>query len=134
MSRAKTAQNRVGQMAFVDMSPISPVIPFPSSAVRKRVIIERPAPDPVRRTCPVCGAIFDDYTQRWNTIYDRTSCRVKASELKRDEAIKLLAEVMSIPVDLADDMYIQRGLKHVESLLNDAGYRWDVWSKAWVKA
>lgn len=138
MASRKNRSNAVGQMAFLDNSPISPVIrspiPFPGSAVSKRVVIERPAPDPVRRTCPICGAIFDDYTQRWNTLYDRTTCRVKASEIKRDTAMETLSECMGVPADLVDEMfYADGGLKRLESMLNERGYRRDVWQKAWVK-
>jgi len=124
-------------MAFVDQLPVSPVIrspiPFPDTAVSKRVVLERPAPPPVRKTCPTCGAVFDDYTKRWNTLYCRSTCRVKMSELKANEAVKTLAMVMSIPLDMADDIYTMRRLPHVESVLNEHGYRWDMEKKAWSK-
>ncbi len=138
MSRGKTAQNRVGQMAFDDMPDVMPVvrspIPFPDSAVRKRVVLERPAPPPLRKTCPTCGATFDDYTKRWNTIYCRASCRVKMSEIKRDEAIKTLADAIGTTADLVDEIfYADGGLKRLEQMLNEKAYRWDVWVKAWLK-
>lgn len=134
MSRRNTAKKEVGLTPVDVMSVIPRPIPFPSGATRKRVVIERPAPPPVMRTCPTCAAIFEDYTKRANTKFCRSYCRVRMSEIKRDTAMQTLSDVMLIPADLVDEMYYANGgLKRLEKMLNERGYRWDMNKKAWSK-
>lgn len=135
MNATKNRTNTAGFTAFdVNHGVISPSISpirFPDKAVKKRVLIERPAPSPVERTCPYCGAKFEDYTQRWNTIYDRPSCKTMMYRLKRRTAIQALADANSWILEMAQDVYEERGLEHVEKLLNEAGYHFE--AKAWLK-
>jgi hypothetical protein len=135
MRNQKQRTNRAGFTAFDD-SPaviypsISPV-KFPDSAVRKRVVVERPLPAPEMRICPYCGAKFEDYTKVWNTTYCRPSCKTMIYRLKRRTAIAKLAELRAWPLELAQDIYDERGLDHVEKLLTEAGYRFE--DKQWRK-
>ena len=138
MARSKSAQLSLGLTGFDDPPPvISEIhrpIPFPSGAIRKRVVVERPTPEPVRRVCPTCGAIFDDYTKRANTLYCRSYCRVRMSEIKRDAAMESLAAAMGTTADLIDELfYAQGGLKRLETMLNQRGYHWDMESKSWLR-
>lgn len=134
MSRRNTAQNQIGLTGFDVIPVIHPPIPFPSGATRKRVVIERPAPPPVVRTCPTCDAVFEDYTKRANTKFCRSYCRVRMSEIKRDTAMSALANAMQTTEFLIDELYYaDGGLKRLEKMLNERGYRWDMDNKAWSK-
>lgn len=135
MVKSNLRKKRVGVTGqhnmFPDIPDIHPVIPFPVTAQQKRVVIERPTPAPVRRICVYCGATFDDYTQRPNTTYCRSSCRVRMSELKRERAIVTLATVTNVPQDAAALVMESQGLPAVEKLLKQFGYRFE--NKEWVK-
>lgn len=137
MSARKLRTNAVGITAQADLFPDMPrvpsVVPFPDRAVRKRVVVERPEPTPVTRCCPTCGATFDDYTQRTNTIYCRAWCKTKMSYIKRDSAIELLSKQPGMNPDKAFVMVVQGGLPKAEKLLNLQGYRFERDVKAWVK-
>lgn len=138
MSRRQSRQNAVGVTAFADSSPIAfPVsspIKFPEREIRKRVIVERPAPPPTLRTCPTCSALFEDHTHRHNTIYCRASCRVRMSRIKRDTAIRMLAAILCMPVEFIDDnLYVPHGLKYLEQRLQQHGYCFDLNKKDWMK-
>lgn len=134
---AKKARNRVGETAGDNLPPVSPSISppirFPGSAVRKRVVVERPAPPPVLRTCPYCGATFEDYTRRTNTLYCRPSCRVGMSTLKKRRAADALALATSVPVSVAADVIDSQGLRAADAVLKKFGYRFDLSVKDWVK-
>lgn len=137
MASRKNPQNRVGRTAQLDMFSDMPAVPsvvlFPEKKVRKRVIVERPLPEPVRRVCPTCGAIFDDYTQRPNTVYCRSSCKTKMSYIKRDTAMALLSSQPGMDSDKAFMLIEQGGLPKVEAVLNGLGYRFERDKKAWVR-
>jgi hypothetical protein len=127
---------RVGVTAqvdmFHDMPRIIPAIPFPDIRQR-RVVVQRPEPEPVRRVCITCGAQFEDYTRRPNTVYCRASCKNKMSEIKRDTAVFLLAEKSGITIDAAWLVYDRTGLNAVEKGLNGLGYTFQREQKGWVK-
>lgn len=129
-SAGMTAQNDM----FPDMPHVLPAIPFPDTAVRKRVIIERPAPPPIRRVCASCGASFDDYTRRPNTAYCRPSCKNRMTEIKRDTAVQTFAETTGISLDDSWMVYdTEGGLKALETRLAALGYTFSRDRKAWVK-
>jgi hypothetical protein len=138
MSAQKKAQNRVGRTPqddlFTDMSQVHSVIPFPVQRSRKRVVIDRPEPDPIIRRCPTCGAKFADHTRRPNTVYCRSWCKTKMSYIKRDSAIALLATMPGMNEDTAFRMCYQGGLPKVEIVLKGYGYEFSRDAKNWVKA
>ena len=133
----KKRENSVGMTAYEDIFPdmprIIPAVPFPASEIRRRVIIERPAPPPIRRVCVTCGASFDDYTRRPNTLYCRPSCKNRMTEIKRDTAVKTLAKASGIDLDAAWLVYDRTGLKAVEKGLNGLGYTFSRERKEWTK-
>lgn len=135
MVKSSLRKKRVGVTGQSDMFPDIPgdmsVIHFPVTAQQKRVVLSRPTPQPVQRICPFCGAIFLDYTQRANTTYDRSSCRVRMSELKRERAIVALAAATNATPDAAALVMEGKGLPAVEKLLKQFGYSWV--GKEWVK-
>lgn len=137
MPARKLRTNREGLTAqadlFPDMPRVMPVVQFPSRAIRKRVVVERPEPTPVTRCCPTCGATFDDYTQRSNTLYCRAWCKTKMSYIKRDTAIELLSTLPGMDADKAFVMVTKTGLPKAEKLLNLQGYQFERDVKAWVK-
>lgn len=129
--------DRVGMTAqvdmFHDMPHIIPAIPFPDIRQR-RVVVQRPEPDPVRRVCITCGAQFDDYTRRPNTVYCRASCKNKMSEIKRDTAVWLFAESTGITIEDAWLTFdTEGGLPALEKRLGALGYTFQRESKGWVK-
>lgn len=137
-STAKKQQKRVGITSQPDLFPDMPrvVYPvrFPDSEVRKRVIIERPAPPPIRRVCITCGASFDDYTCRPDTAYCRAWCKTKMSHIKRDTAVQQFAESTGITIDESWLEYdTAGGLPALEKRLNALGYRFERERKGWVK-
>lgn len=127
--RSKKRTKPVGRTASAAIPAVSPAaIPR-----RDRVIIERPAIEPVRRTCPYCRAVFDDYTGKPNTTYCRASCRAAMSAYKKAEAIKLLAMLTKAPVDVNALIVEGQGLPAAEKLLAGFGYHWQVESKSWIE-
>lgn len=118
---------------FPDMPHIVTRVQFPDREVRKRVIIERPAPPPIRRICATCGASFDDYTRRPDTAYCRSWCKTKMSHIKRDTAVETLAKASGIALDAAWLVYDRTGLKAVEKGLNGLGYTFSRERKEWTK-
>lgn len=127
---------RAGLTAQVINFPVNPAISpaaMPAVVARGRVVIERPAPAPVRRTCPYCHAIFDDHTQRPNTVYCRASCRVMMSRLKKQTAIDLLTTLTNAPVASIADAVEARAMKETELLIKKFGYTFSIADKSWVK-
>jgi hypothetical protein len=110
------------------------LLPVPSYVTKKRrVIIERPAPEPVRRVCAFCGAVFDDHTCQPSTVYCRPSCKRRMSELKRDQAVKVFALIIGSD-DLAWSSYASDGgLPALEKRLNALGYVFSRERKGWTK-
>lgn len=139
MTTARKHQKRVGEASFAATSPTtspntrpntSP-ISFPADKVLTRVIVERPTNPPVRRTCPYCKAIFDDYSRKWNTTYCRASCRNRMSLLKKATAVKLLTSLTES--EAVEKLLGFGGLAAIERALNAFGYSWDVEQKDWIK-
>lgn len=127
-NRTKSA----GLTAQVINFPVNPAV-SPDVISRRRVVIERPAPQPVRRECPYCGAAFDDFTQRPNTLYCRPGCRVMMSRLKKRLAIEMLATVSRAPQDKIAETVETGGLAQAEKLLEQFGYTFLIVTKSWIK-
>lgn len=136
MQNRKKRRNTAGFTAYEDIFAVTPsvipVVMFPDIA-RKRVLLERPAPAPTRRTCPYCGGTFEDYTQRWNTVYDRPSCKSAMYRFKRRAAITLLAQLTRVPETSVEDIADTQGLPALESLLAQFGYHFEIGAKQWCK-
>lgn len=107
------------------------IVAFPSAPVRRRFVVERPAPPPVRRECPYCGAAFDDYTRRSTTTYCRPSCRVQMSRVKAKTGIAALAAAAGVPPSAIEDVYDAKGLAEIVRLLSAFGLAWDASAKGW---
>lgn len=134
MGKRKLRQNEVGLtgqvIMFPDMSPdTSPIL---SPVKRQTRIVTKPAPiAAVHRVCAFCGAEFEDYSQRPNTLYCKDSHKVSMSELKRARAIVALAAAGGTTEAIATDVIESTGLRAVEKALNQLGYSWV--GKEWVK-
>lgn len=118
---------------FPDMPHVLPAVQFPEREIRKRVIIERPAPPPIRRVCATCGASFDDYTRRPNTAYCRPSCKNRMTEIKRDTAVQTFSTASGIDLAAAWLVYDRVGLPALEKTLQALGYTFSRDRKEWVK-
>lgn len=136
-SALKKHQDLVGGTSqgvlFAVPPAVPPAIPFPGVYTRSRVIIERPAADPVRRICPNCGASFDDYTGKPNTVYCRPYCKKRMSGIKHDTALNLLETMPLMDHRTVMELDGIGGLPHLEKLLNSFGYTFSRDAKEWVK-
>ena len=133
----KNRQNAVGITAqsdrFADIPPDLTVVQFPDRRIRKRVVIERPAPPPTMRTCPTCGALFEDHTRRINTAYCRAWCKTKMSYIKKDTAIQVLSQRPGMDADKAFALVEIGGLPKAEKILNSMGFVFNREQKGWYQ-
>lgn len=129
---AKKQQIGVGLTANIVDFPVNPDIK-PAANPARRVLIARPAPLPVLRVCAYCGGTFEDYSKRPNTKYCGDSHRVSMSKCKRESGIVKLAAATRVAWDTADTVWVQGGMKALESALTVLGYAFDESSKDWIK-